>query len=54
MVNLSSEELSFFQRLVLSRGLNFAVTPRDIPLPHLVATIEKGFRGLPAHKADDL
>ena len=54
VVNLSSEELSFFQRLVLSRGLNFAVAPRDIPLPHLVATIEKGLRGLPTNKADDI
>ena len=43
VVNLSSEELSFFQRLVLSRGLNFAVAPRDIPLPK-VGGASRGIR----------
>ena len=40
MVNLSSKQLTTPQLQVLSRGLNFAPTPKFVPKAHIVATVE--------------
>ena len=40
VVNLSSKQLTMPQMQVLSRGLNFAPTPRFIPKAHIVASVE--------------
>ena len=40
VVNLSSKQLTTPQMEVLSRGLNFAPTPRFIPKAHIVASVE--------------
>ena len=40
VVNLSSKQLTTPQLQVLSRGLNFAPTPKFIPKAHIVASVE--------------
>ena len=40
VVNLSSKQLTMPQMQVLSRGLNFAPTPRFIPKAHIVASMK--------------
>ena len=40
MVNLSSKQLTTHQLQVLSRGLNFAPSPKFIPKTHIVASVE--------------
>ena len=40
VVNLSSKQLTTSQLQVLSRGLNFAPTPKFIPKAHIVASVE--------------
>ena len=40
VVNLSSKQLTTLQLQVLSRGLNFAPTPKSIPKAHIVASVE--------------
>ena len=47
IMNLSSKELTEAQISVLQRGLNFSVTPRNIPKASMVASIESGIRNLP-------
>ena len=41
--NLSNKELTTGQHQVLERGLNFALTPKNISRLNLVASAEKGF-----------
>ena len=41
---MSSKELTYHQRSVLSKGLNFALAPRKIPIPRIIAAVENGLR----------
>ena len=40
VVNLSSKSLTQPQQSVLAKGLNFAVAPKKIPTPKIVASVE--------------
>lgn len=46
VVNLSRRELSATEKQVLSKGLNFAVTPAKVDYKELVADVEAALRGL--------
>ena len=49
VINLSSKIITDQQKSVLSKGLNFAPTPRQIPIPRIVANIETALK---SSKAD--
>ena len=44
VVNLSSKSLTQPQQSVLAKGLNFAVAPKKIPTPKIVASVEDALR----------
>ena len=44
VVNLSSRTLSSAEKSILSKGLNFALAPRRIPIPRIVAAVESGLK----------
>ena len=44
VINLSSRELQEDKSAVLPCGLNFAVAPRVIPVPYIIAMVENGLR----------
>ena len=46
VTNLSSRQLSVGENTVLAEGLNFAPTPRTIPICRIVAAVEDGLRKL--------
>ena len=46
VTNLFSRQLSPAETSVLSNGLNFAPTPRTVPVPQIVAGVEDGLRRL--------
>ena len=46
MVNLSSKPLTLAQKSILERGLNFALAPRKVPVPQIVAGVEQGLKKL--------
>ena len=53
VINLSSKTLTDHQISVLSKGLNYAVTPTKIPTPDIVSTIESALRKVtPSHLAE--
>jgi len=41
IVNISKKELSEAERSVLSKGLNFAITPEKVPVKDFVVATEK-------------
>ena len=47
VVNASSWPLSQEKTQAQSRGLNFSITPKDIPTPKIVAAVESGIYNLP-------
>ena len=46
VVNLSSKELSFNEEAVLKKGMDFAVTPEQIPVDDIIVGVEGGLQGL--------
>ena len=42
--NYSSKELTPNEKSVLAKGLNFAPSPRNIPIPAIIASVEDGLR----------
>jgi hypothetical protein len=42
VINLSKRQLSHKELTVLRNSLNFASSPKTIPIAHIVANIEKG------------
>ena len=52
ILNISSYELSFFQKLVLCRGLNFALPQRVSPI-EVKATFEKAYCSLEGSFSDE-
>ena len=47
IANLSSRQLTTTEIQSLQYGLNFALTPKSIPVPKIIASIESGIRTLP-------
>ncbi|KAJ8919390.1 hypothetical protein NQ315_016483 [Exocentrus adspersus] len=41
VINLSSKMLNTSQKLILSKGLNFALTPKDVPTLDIITSIEE-------------
>ena len=52
VVNLSSRSLSDAEKALLKKGLNFAVTPGNIPATEIIAKVEAAIRQLDAEQAD--
>ena len=52
VINLSSRSLSNAEESLLKKGLNFAVTPSNIPATEIIAKIESAVRSLDAKQAD--
>ena len=52
ILNISSYELSFFQRLVLCRGLKFAI-PQSVSSINVKASFAKAYWGLEWHLSND-
>ena len=52
VVNLSSRSLNEAEVSLLKKGLNFAVTPADIPATEIIAKVESAVRQLDAERAD--
>ena len=52
VVNLSSRSLSDAEKTLLKKGLNFAVTPGNIPATEIIAKVEAAVRQLDAEQAD--
>ena len=52
VVNLSSRSLSDANKALLKKGLNFTVTPANIPATDIIAKVEVAVRQLDAEQAD--
>ena len=52
VVNLSSRSLSDAEKAQLKKGLNFAVTPENIPATEIIAKVEAAVRQLDTGQAD--
>ena len=52
VVNLSSRSLNKAEVSLLKKGLNFAVSPADIPATEIIAKVESAVRQLDAERAD--
>ena len=52
VINLSSRSLSDAEKALLKKGLNFAVTPANIPATEIIAKVEAAVRKLDAEQAD--
>ena len=52
VVNLSSRSLSDAEKALLKKGLNFTVTPANIPATDIIAKVEVAVRQLDAEQAD--
>ena len=44
VMNLQSRHFNDDETSVFAKGLNFAMAPRRIPVAHIVAVVEDGFR----------
>ncbi|XP_046398173.1 uncharacterized protein LOC124164978 [Ischnura elegans] len=54
IVNLANITLDDATTAVLAKGLNFAITPRDIPRERFITEVESGIRKLPKPVADEI
>ena len=52
VINLSSRSLSDAEKALLKKGLNFTVTPANIPATEIIAKVEAAVRLLDAEQAD--
>ena len=52
VINLSSRSLSDAETALLRKGLNFAVTPENIPTKEIIASVESAVRQLNIEQAD--
>jgi len=52
VVNLSSQPLSSSQEAALKLGLNYAITPKKVPVAHILAFVESGIKQVPTAEAD--
>ena len=46
IVNLSNRQLNQQETQVLQRGLNFSITPRNVPVAKMLASVESGIYNL--------
>ena len=54
VINLTGQKLTKEETSVLSKGGNFAVTPRKIPTEDIIAQVEAGIRNLSAVVAEEI
>ena len=52
VVYLSCRSLSYAEKALLKKGLNFAVTRANIPAPEIIAKVEAAVRQLDAEQAE--
>ena len=52
VINLSSRSLSDAEKALLKKGLNFAVTPANIPATEIIVKVEAAVRQLDTEQAD--
>jgi hypothetical protein len=54
VVNLSSQTLDDGLQSLLQKGLNYAVTPQNVPIEDLLTGVEKAVRSLPIESAEEV
>ena len=54
VVNLSTKALSPHEKDLIEKGLNFSVTPKNIPTKDIVAKVETVLKNLPIAEADNI
>lgn len=54
VVNLSSKPLDAATNSVLAKGLNFAPTPRAVPIKDIICGVEQAIRDLPPDAAEEI
>ena len=54
VVDLSTKTLSPHEKDLLEKGLNFSVTPKNIPTKDIVAKVETVVKNLPMAEADNI
>ena len=54
VINLTERKLTEEETSVLSKGGNFAVTPRKMPTEDIIAQVESGIRNLPVVAAEEI
>ena len=54
IVNLSTKTLSPHEKDLLEKGLNFSVTPKNIPTKGIVVKVETVVKNLPVAEADNI
>ena len=54
VVNLSTKTLSPHEKDLLEKGLNFSVTPKNIPTKDIIAKVETVLKNLPIAEADNI
>jgi hypothetical protein len=53
VINLSEQVLDEGLSSLLQKGLNYAVTPRSIPMEDILTGVEKAIKSLPVEKAEE-
>jgi len=53
VINLSDQKLEDSAISLLKKGLNFAVTPKSIPIEDILAVVEKAVKSLPEETAEE-
>jgi hypothetical protein len=53
VINLSDQKLEDGATSLLQKGLNYAVTPRTIPMEDIFAGVEKAVQSLPVETAEE-
>jgi hypothetical protein len=53
VINLSEQRLDEGLSSLLQKGLNYAVTPRSIPMEDFLTGVEKAIKSLPVEKAEE-
>lgn len=54
VINLSSRQLSESETFLLSKGLNFAITPKELNKLDIVASVESVIEFVEPERRDDL
>ena len=50
IMNLSSRKLNDVELSILQRGLDFSVTPKNLPITAIISEVENGCSRLPEHE----
>ena len=54
VVNASQQNLNCDEIALLRKGMNFAFTPKSVPIKEIITAVEQGIRDLPPDKRNDI